>query len=756
MGEWPLCSVEEDLVIPTQAGEVDATGPNLVMDHPVGSADRISGIHGSPLVSGVNHSMLTGPWSLDWLKDLNQGGARVIFSARKKPHAGARKKGGQDDIKRRKAGGKTERRRKDGPEANQSREVSRQVSSDVAASSASVTNDWKHWVVMQGNEQVAEDDIREARRGGLLTLWDSSKVDVWASESHEFVLWCHGHFIKSGDEFSMANVYARCYPRGEASTVRLAFGVDSGVREVGGVTVEGVAPIRQAVVSHFKAVNVERSGVDSLTFKWLHPTEVSSLIKPFSLEEVKAAVWDCDSYKILGPDGVNFGFIKDFWTEMQGDVMHFIAEFHRNNSIYNFLTKVLANRLRLVMGSVIWESQAAFVRDRQILDGILIANEVVDEARRAKKELMLFKVDFEKAYDSVDWGYLDVVMGRMGFPTLWRKWIKEWVCTTTASVLVNGSPTVEFPLERGFRQGDPLSPFLFLLAAEGLRVLMDTIEAYNLFMGWANVRALRAVLVVFETILGLKVNFNKSMLVEVNIPESWLGEAASALGCRKRLSGWKSCFLPFGGRLVLLKSVLTSLPVYALSIFKAPSDTISSIESILIKKNWGAVRTLGKSLGLIGKLFAYERSMGVRQLKEFNLALLGKWCWRMLVDREGLWFRVLVARYGVERGRLCAEGTRGSLWWMKVARIRDGGGEAEGGCEQIGFCSRHVPVRVGGRRRCLGVAATVEGMGGGDVGGVSGFTSYYLIDLVPLDVATGLIWHSQVPLKVFILAWRLL
>jgi hypothetical protein len=118
-------------------------------------------------------------------------------------------------------------------------------------------------------------------------------------------------------------------------------------------------------------------------------------------------------------------------------------------SLYKILAKVLANRLRLVIGSVISESQTAFVKDRQILDGILIANEIVDEAKKSKKELLLFKVDFEKAYDSVDWGYLDAVMGRMDFPPLWRKWMKECVCTATASVLVNGSPTDEFPLERG-------------------------------------------------------------------------------------------------------------------------------------------------------------------------------------------------------------------------------------------------------------------------------------------------------------------
>lgn len=131
-------------------------------------------------------------------------------------------------------------------------------------------------------------------------------------------------------------------------------------------------------------------------------------------------------------------------------------------SICKVLAKVLANRLCQVIGTVVSEEQSAFVRNRQILDGILIANEVVDEASRLKKELLLFKVDFEKAYDSVDWEYLDSVMERMSFPVLWRKWIKECVSTATASVLVNGIPTDEFPLERGLRQGD--LPFSFFVS----------------------------------------------------------------------------------------------------------------------------------------------------------------------------------------------------------------------------------------------------------------------------------------------------
>jgi len=314
-------------------------------------------------------------------------------------------------------------------------------------------------------------------------------------------------------------------------------------------------------------------------------------------------------------------------------------------SLYKILAKILANRLRQVIGSVVLDAQSAFVKDMQILDGILIANEVVDEACKSKKDLLLFKVDFEKAYDSVDWGYLEEVMVSMSFPMLWRKWIKECVCTSTTSVLVNGSPKDEFPLERGLRQGDPLSPFLFLLATEGLNVLMKALVEANVFTGysvgganlvvvshlqfaddtlllgkkiWANVRALRAGLVLFEAMTGLKVNFHKSSLVGVNINASWMSEAASVLGCKvgkvpvlylglaiggdprrllfwepvdnrikSRLSGWHSRFLSFGGRLILLKSVLTALLVYALSFFKTPSSIISSIESSLNKFFWG-------------------------------------------------------------------------------------------------------------------------------------------------------------------------
>jgi hypothetical protein len=230
------------------------------------------------------------------------------------------------------------------------------------------------------------------------------------------------------------------------------------VLSVDGMRVEGVYNIRASVFNHFsnhyKSSAARCPGVDGLLFRKLSFRESSNLTKPFSLEEIKQAVWDCDSFKSPGPDGINFGFIKEFWDILKEDFLRFMVEFHRNGKltkglnstfialipkvncpqrlndfrpislvgcVYKVLSKVLTNRLREVVGMVVSESQSAFVKGKQILDGILIANEVVDEARRSKRELLLFKVDFEKAYDSIDLRYLDAVMKNMNIPTIWRK-----------------------------------------------------------------------------------------------------------------------------------------------------------------------------------------------------------------------------------------------------------------------------------------------------------------------------------------------
>jgi hypothetical protein len=145
------------------------------------------------------------------------------------------------------------------------------------------------------------------------------------------------------------------------------------------------------------------------------------------------------------------------------------------NVVYKIISKVLANRLKLVLPCIISDSQSAFVPGRLITDNVAMAFEFIHKMkakRKGKKGKMAVKLDISKAYDRVEWAFVESIMRKMGFSERWIALLMECICTVKYSVLIDGVPKGFIPPTRGIRQGDLLSPYVFLLCAEGLSAML--------------------------------------------------------------------------------------------------------------------------------------------------------------------------------------------------------------------------------------------------------------------------------------------
>ncbi|KAA0048127.1 reverse transcriptase [Cucumis melo var. makuwa] len=124
-----------------------------------------------------------------------------------------------------------------------------------------------------------------------------------------------------------------------------------------------------------------------------------------------------------------------------------------------------------------------FVKDRQITDAILIANETIDMWEKQKTRGFVFKIDIEKAFDRINWKFIDFLLKKKGLPKKWRQWTKSYITTVQYSILINGKPRGKIKPKRGIRQGDPISPFIFVLAMDYLSYLLKHLENLNKIKG---------------------------------------------------------------------------------------------------------------------------------------------------------------------------------------------------------------------------------------------------------------------------------
>ncbi|GJX01696.1 RNA-directed DNA polymerase, eukaryota, reverse transcriptase zinc-binding domain protein [Tanacetum coccineum] len=230
---------------------------------------------------------------------------------------------------------------------------------------------------------------------------------------------------------------------------------------VDGNWIKSPCSVKSEFFSHFKIwfeqpqethIHININFPNTITFG--QKEDLESMV---SKEEIKRAVWECGTDKSSGPDGFTFGFYRRFWKVIEKDVVEAVTFFFCNGyfpkggCVYKIIAKVLANRLVPVLGNIVSEVQSAFIANRQILDGPFILNEIVQWCKSRRKQSMIFKVDFKKAYDSVRWDFVDDILKNFGFGENLRGWINGCLRSSRGSVIVNGSPTNEFQFYKGFK-----------------------------------------------------------------------------------------------------------------------------------------------------------------------------------------------------------------------------------------------------------------------------------------------------------------
>ncbi|GJX05690.1 RNA-directed DNA polymerase, eukaryota [Tanacetum coccineum] len=507
--------------------------------------------------------------------------------------------------------------------------------------------------------------------------------------------------------------------------------------------VESPSVVKNEFLSHFKKrfekPQKVRPILNMVFPHQLNSTQKLDLEAEVSKEEIKKAVWDCGIDKSPGPDGFTFGFYRRFWDLIEQDVVSAVKCFFQAGqipkgvnssfialipkipdakmvkdfrpisligSLYKIIAKILANRLVTVLGDIVNDVQSAFIKDRQILDGPFILNEIFQWCKLKKKHSFILKIDFEKAYDSVRWDYLDDVLRKFGFGEKWCGWIQECLRSSWGSVLVNGSPTEEFQFFKGLKQGDPLSPFLFILVMESLHLSFKRVVDARMFNGivldpsmqlshmfymddtvfmgqWSakNIDTIIYVLKCFQRASGLHINLTKSKLMGLSVSEDRVEQAANRIGCgvlkapfaylgsivggsMSRIKSWEEIVGKMTARLSKWKMKTLSIGahespsshgVYPVSFFNGIE--LNSKKSIWVK--WSNVLSSKEKGGL-----------GVSSLYALNRALMFKWVWRFTTQKGSLWASVIKAIHGVD-GKIGSGSKNGhkSIWRVIVQEM---------------------------------------------------------------------------------------